>query len=147
MNTCHLRILAADQMFFEGACENLVVPCADGSFGVQAHHSNMISAVTPGELHYRPAEGPDAGREKIAAVSAGLVKVERNDVLVMVDTPSRPEEIDADGIMPMEPVSMDASSERISPNMFSVTSTSNWVGFLISCMAVLSTKISLYVTS
>ena len=95
MNTFHLRILAADQMFFEGACENLVVPCADGSFGVQAHHSNMISAVTPGELHYRPAEGSDAGREKIAAVSAGLIKVERNDVLVLVDTAERPEEIDA----------------------------------------------------
>ena len=91
MNTFHLRILAADQMFFEGACENLAVPCADGSFGVQAHHSNMISAVTPGELHYRPAEGPDAGREKIAAVSAGLIKVERNDVLVLVDTADRTE--------------------------------------------------------
>ena len=95
MNTFHLRILASDQMFFEGACENLVAPCADGSFGVQANHSNMISAVTPGELHYRPAEGPDAGREKIAAVSAGLIKVERNDVLVLVDTAERPEEIDA----------------------------------------------------
>ena len=58
MNTFHLRILASDQMFFEGACENLVAPCADGSFGVQANHSNMISAVTPGVLHYRPAEGP-----------------------------------------------------------------------------------------
>ena len=78
MNTFHLRILAADEMFFEGLCENLVVPCADGSFGVQAHHANMISAVAPGELHYRPAEGPDAGREKIAAVSAGLIKVERS---------------------------------------------------------------------
>ena len=54
----------------------------------------MISAVSPGELHYRPAEGPDAGVEKIAAVSAGLVKVENNDVLVLVDTAERPEEID-----------------------------------------------------
>ena len=54
MNTFHLHILAADEMFFEGLCENLVVPCADGSFGVQAHHANMISAVAPGELHYRP---------------------------------------------------------------------------------------------
>ena len=95
MNTFHLRILASDQMFFEVACANLVAPCADGSFGVQANHSNMISAVTPGELHYRPAEGPDAGKDKIAAVSAGLIKVERNDVLVLVDTAERPEELDA----------------------------------------------------
>lgn len=94
MNTFHLRILAADDMFFEGECENLIVPSPDGSFGVQAHHSNMISAVFPGELHYRPSEGPDAGVEKIAAVSSGLIKVENNDVLVLVDTAERPEEID-----------------------------------------------------
>src|SRR5699024_12776347 len=79
---------------FEGACASLLRPGADGSFGVHAPHSNMISAGAPGELHYRPAEGPDAGREKIAAVSAGLIKVERNDVLVLVDTAERPEEID-----------------------------------------------------
>lgn len=95
MNTFHLRILAADDMFFEGECENLIIPSPDGSFGVQAYHANMISAVSPGELHYRPSEGPDAGVEKIAAVSSGLIKVENNDVLVLVDTAERPEEIDA----------------------------------------------------
>ena len=94
MNSFHLRILAADDMFFEGECENLVVPCPDGgSFGVQAYHDNMISAVAPGELHYRPAGGD--GEEKIAAVSSGLIKIENNDVLVLVDTAERPEEIDA----------------------------------------------------
>ena len=87
-------------MFFEGACENLVVPCADGSFGVQAHHSNMISAVTPGELALPPRRGPRRRPEKIAAVSAGLIKVERNDVLVLVDTAERPEEIDANRARP-----------------------------------------------
>ena len=49
--------------------------------------------------------------------------------------------------MPMEPVIMDASSDRISPNIFSVTMTSNWAGFLTICMAALSTNISLYSTS
>ena len=32
------------------------------------------------------------------------------------------------GYMPMEPVSMLASSERMSPNMLVVTITSNWAG-------------------
>lgn len=95
MTPFHLRILAADDMFFEGSCDNMIVPCPDGSFGVQAGHSNMISAVSPGELHYWPAEGEDAGAEKIAAVSSGLIKVENNDVLVLVDTAERPEDIDA----------------------------------------------------
>ena len=46
-----------------------------------------------------------------------------------------------DGIMPMLPVIMLASSERISPNMFSVTITSNWDGSFTICMDALSTYI------
>ena len=33
--------------------------------------------------------------EEIAAVSAGLIKIENDDVLVLVDAAERPEEIDA----------------------------------------------------
>ncbi len=39
-----------------------------------------------------------------------------------------------------EPVIWAASSERMSPNMFSVTTTSKSAGRLMSCMAVLSTS-------
>ena len=95
MNTFHLRVLASDDLFFEGECDNLVVPCPDGSFGIQAWHANMISAVSPGELRYRPADGDQAGQEQTAAVPSGLAKVENNDVLVLVDTAEHPEEIDA----------------------------------------------------
>ena len=42
--------------------------------------------------------------------------------------------------MPMEPVSIDASSDRMSPNMLPVTITSNCLGALTSCMAALSTS-------
>ena len=57
--------------------------------------NSKASAVSPGELRYRPADGDQAGQEQIAAVSSGLVKVENNDVLVLVDTAEHPEEIDA----------------------------------------------------
>jgi len=49
--------------------------------------------------------------------------------------------------MPMEPVIMEASSERMSPNMFSVTMTSNCAGFFTICIAQLSTSISVSSTS
>jgi 16S rRNA (uracil1498-N3)-methyltransferase len=45
----------------------------------------------------------------------------------------------ADGSMPMEPVSMEASSDKMSPNMLPVTTTSNFLGAFTSCMAALST--------
>jgi hypothetical protein len=47
---------------------------------------------------------------------------------------------EADGSMPIEPVSIEASSDRMSPNMLPVTMTSNCLGALTSCMAALSTS-------
>lgn len=45
----------------------------------------------PGKLTYRVP----GGAPQYAAVSAGLVKIENGEVLVLVDTAERPEDIDA----------------------------------------------------
>ena len=86
MRTFQLHILAADRVFFEGECESVVAPTASGQYGVQAHHSNMIAAISPGELTFRTAQG----ETRYAAVSAGMIK----DVLILVDSAERPEDID-----------------------------------------------------
>lgn len=91
MNLFSLTILAAERSFYEGACVSLVVPTIDGQYGIQANHSNMIGTVVPGRLTFRTPEGEDI----VAAVSEGLVKVEGNQVLILVDTAEHPEEIDA----------------------------------------------------
>ena len=91
MSQFQVFILAADNVLYEGPCESLIVPTSQGQYGILANHSNMISAVIPGLLTYRV---PD-GEEQFAAVSAGIVKVENNEVLVLVDTAERPEDIDA----------------------------------------------------
>lgn len=90
MEAFQVHILAADHTFYEGPCESLVVPTVDGEAGILAHHCNIIAAVVPGELRCRTPEG----EEYRAAVSEGLVKVEGGDVLVLVDSAERPEEID-----------------------------------------------------
>ena len=90
MDTFQVRILAADDSFFEGNCQFMVIPASDGALGILAHHSNMIAAVVPGELCFQP----DDGALRTASVSAGLVKVENNEVLVLVDAAERPEDID-----------------------------------------------------
>lgn len=85
-----LTVLAAEKPFFEGTCESLVVPTIDGQQGIWANHSNMIGAIIPGTLKIVTPEGESI----IAAVSQGLVKIENNQVLILVDTAERPEEID-----------------------------------------------------
>ena len=68
----------------------MTIPTSDGEQGIWAHHSSMIAAVQPGTLRYQiPGQPP-----QLAAVSPGMVKVEYDDVLVLVDSAERPEEID-----------------------------------------------------
>ncbi len=86
----HVKILAADHVFYQGRCASLVIPSTDGQYGILANHANMVAAIQPGLLTYTvPDEAP-----KVAAVSPGLVKVEDNEVLVLVDSVEYPEEID-----------------------------------------------------
>ena len=90
METFQVRILAADRAFYEGPCVSLTIPASDGERGILAHHSSIMAAVVPGMLRFQPP-----GEEvQLAAVSPGMVKVENNEVLVLVDSAERPEEID-----------------------------------------------------
>jgi len=90
MNTFSLRVLSAEKPFYDGACISLVFPSADGLYGIQAKHSNMISAILPGELKFTDP----SGKVHLAAVSEGLIKIEDGEVLILVDTAEHPEEID-----------------------------------------------------
>lgn len=90
MDTFQVHILAADRTVYEGPCVSLTIPTSDGEQGILAHHSPMIAAVQTGTLRWQ-APG---GEVELAAVSPGMVKVEKNEVLVLVDSAERPEEID-----------------------------------------------------
>lgn len=91
MEPFQVHILASDHPFYEGPCYSLTLPTSDGMRGIRAHHSNMITALVPGTMHYQIEENVSLE----AAVSQGLAKVENGEVLILVDTAERPEEIDA----------------------------------------------------
>ncbi len=90
MNTFKFTVLAADHPFFEGDCVSITFPATDGMYGIQANHSNMVSACDSGKMTYTQ---PD-GKTFEAAISSGIIKVENGDVLMLVDTAERPDEID-----------------------------------------------------
>lgn len=90
MDTFQVHILAADETMYEGPCVSLSIPASDGERGILAHHSAMMAAIVPGVLRYQPPEQ----EARLLAVSPGMVKVEHNEVLVLVDSAERPEEID-----------------------------------------------------
>ena len=90
MHIFPLSVLAAEKPFYEGDCISLVIPTLNGQYGIQANHSNIVAAIVPGILKITTPEG----EKIIAAVSGGIIKVENNRVLLLVDTAERPEEID-----------------------------------------------------
>ena len=62
-------------------------------------------------------------------------------------SPRRLAPSEAEGSTPSEPASIEASSVRMSPNMFSVTITSKSRGRLSRCMAAESTSMCSMLTS
>lgn len=90
MKTFMLSVLAADSCIYIGECSSVILPAADGQYGVLADHSNTISAVVPGLLEYTLPNG----EVQSVAVSNGMVKIENNEVMILVDSAERPEEID-----------------------------------------------------
>ena len=90
MNTFSLKIYEADGVFLEGKAEMINIPTLDGFYTVMASHENMVMAVVPGKLLYRMA-----GQEtKTAFVAAGMLRIEDNDVLLLVEAAEHPEDID-----------------------------------------------------
>lgn len=90
MEPFNVTILASDHPFYKGVCYALTIPTPGGIYGIQAHHSNTIAGIVPGTLRYQTEEG----KVLEAAVSGGIAKVENGEVLILVDTAERPEEID-----------------------------------------------------
>ena len=86
-----LKIIASDHVFFNGNCEQLIVPAQDGELGILAHREAMILATQEGSLRFRT---PGSGQWQEAIVGLGIVQVANNRVTVIVDTAERPEDID-----------------------------------------------------
>ncbi len=90
MNEFNLHIIEADRDFFNGKCVSLVIPTTEGMYGIQAGHENLVAAITIGVIKYTLPDGTRCH----AAVSNGMVKVENNDVMILVESAEDPDEID-----------------------------------------------------
>ena len=90
MNTFYLKVIACDRIFFEGKCEQVVLPLFDGQKAIQAHHENMVFAVEVGELVIRKEDGTTV----TGVTGTGFAQIINNRATVIVDTCEYPEEID-----------------------------------------------------
>ena len=84
MNKFMLNITASSGEYYQGDCEDLVLPISDGVYGIQAGHSPVLVAIHMGILHF---EVNGESQDSIAEVTPAYV-------MVLVDSAERPEDID-----------------------------------------------------
>ena len=90
MNKFMLNITASSGEFYQGDCEDLVLPTGDGVYGVQAGHNPVLVAIQMGILHFEVN-----GEARDILVGDGIAEVTPAYVMVLVDSAERPEDIDA----------------------------------------------------
>ena len=91
MKTFWLKVIASDRVAYNGRCQKVIVPAADGGqMGILADHENMVIAVNVGVAHMS-LDGEDW---KDIAVGVGFVEIVNNRVTLIVDTAEKPEDID-----------------------------------------------------
>lgn len=89
-DTFGMEIYASNKLFFVGRAKSLAIPAVDGELVFLAHHSNMVSAIIPGEMRFED----EKGEKHTVAVSSGFMEMINNRVKVFCLTVERPEEID-----------------------------------------------------
>ena len=89
MNKFMLNITASSGEFYQGDCEDLVLPIGDGVYGVQAGHSPVLVALHMGMMQFTAN-----GETQEVLVGDGIAEVTPAYVMVLVDSAERPEDID-----------------------------------------------------
>lgn len=84
MSTFHLSIITAKGKAFTGEAESVMLPGTRGSFGILAHHTPLIGALSTGL-----AKVTTEGQELFFLVGNGYVEVARNQVSVLVGEAAR----------------------------------------------------------
>jgi len=85
-----LTIVTPEGVRFEGPVERVVVPGAEGNFGVLPGHERFLSPIQIGELELEVT----GANGRWAAVSDGFAEVEADKVVLMVDTCEFADDID-----------------------------------------------------
>jgi F-type H+-transporting ATPase subunit epsilon len=87
-----LTIVTPEGQAFHGEVESVVLPGAEGEFGVLAGHEPFLSALQTGGLELQTADG----KKRLAAVSRGYAEIHGDKVNVMVGTCEWAGEIDTE---------------------------------------------------
>lgn len=84
-----LKIVTPDKQFYDDKAEMLIAKTTEGYIGVLAHHIPLVTILDIGIIRIRVK-----GEEKLASVAGGILKVEKDGVILLADAAEWPHEID-----------------------------------------------------
>ena len=85
MATLHVRVVSPEKVVFQGEAGGLVAPAWDGMVGILPNHAPMVVLLGQGKL---TVEKPGGGAEDFH-VAGGVLKVEKNEVVVLTEYAGR----------------------------------------------------------
>src|ERR1700682_203478 len=85
-----LEIVTPEQRVLSVQCDEVRLPGLEGGFGVRPRHTPLVAALAPGELVI-----VSEGTERRFAIGQGFAEVSNDHVRVLVEEPTRAEELDA----------------------------------------------------
>ena len=113
-----LQVVSADRSLVNETVDEVIVPGADGYFGVLPGHTPLLAALQVGQLTYRQGR-----EEQLLLIAFGFAEVLPDRVTVLAQIAEKPEEIDvtraetakkrAEQRLAQPTVDMDAERARI----------------------------------
>lgn len=85
-----LTVITPEKTFFDGETSQIIVRTTEGDIGILANHTSLVASLPSGPLKVLQ----DNGEYRVAAVSAGLIKVGGNKVHIFADAVEWADEID-----------------------------------------------------
>lgn len=90
MATLHVRVVSPEKVVFTGEAGALVVPAWDGMLGILPGHAPMIALLGQGKLTVERV----GGGAEVWHVAGGVLKVEKNEVVVLTEYAGREPAVD-----------------------------------------------------
>lgn len=87
--TMRLKVIAPERMFYDGEVEMVEFRTTEGNRGVLPGHVAETCIIAPGELVIH-----ERGQTRVAALHAGFLEIQPEEIRILAETIEWPEEID-----------------------------------------------------
>jgi len=92
-------MVTPEQIIYQQPAEKLIVETLEGRITVLPHHTPLVAVLKPGEVRITEITKEKGSKERLMAVSEGVIEIRNNEVRLLVQTAERVEELNQEKIL------------------------------------------------